>query len=102
MYDDLENPKFDISDPEAPVTYAQGRTIAMACGGIKTICANYEEGDSAAEALTEMGLNKGKASEVIDALKRARLNAPNFSDPAKARKAAGIAGHGLPMTSFPP
>lgn len=81
-----------IKDPNAAVTYAQGRMIAAACGGIKKICPNYEEGDSAAEALTEMGLNKGKASDVIDALEQAGLKEFNFGDEnaAKARKATEI------------
>jgi hypothetical protein len=87
MYEDLENP---IRDPEAAVTYAQGKIIALACGGIKNICPAYEEGASSAEALTEMGLNKGKASDVIEALDRAGLKQPNFGDPVKMRRATEL------------
>jgi hypothetical protein len=81
-----------IKDPNAAVTYAQGRMIAAACGGIKKICPSYEEGASAAEALTEMGLTKGKASDVIDALEQAGLKEFNFGDEkaAKAAKATAI------------
>lgn len=84
----FENP--DITDPDAAVTYAQGKLIALACGGIKNICPGYAEGASSAEALTEMGLTKGKASKVIEALAKAGLKQANMADPEKARKATQI------------
>lgn len=84
----FENP--DIPDPESPVTFAQGKLIALACGGIKNICSGYAEGASSAESLTQMGLNKGKASKVIEALAKAGLKQANMTDPEKARKATQI------------
>ena len=86
----FENP--DVKDPNAEVTYPQARAIANACGGITQICPNYEEGTRTDVALTEMGLNRGKASKVIDALKNADLLGWNFGpDKAdKARKATAI------------
>jgi hypothetical protein len=81
-----------IKDPNAAVTYAQGRMIAAACGGIKKICPSYEEGASAAESLTDMGLTKGKASDVIDALDKAGLKTFNLGpdNVDEAKKATAI------------
>ena len=81
-----------IKDPNAPVTYAQGKAIAAACGGIKKICPSYEEGASAADSLTDMGLNKGKASDVMEALSSANLIGFHFGpdNAAKAAKATQI------------
>lgn len=83
-----ENPT--ISDPNSPVTFGQGKLIAIACGGIKKICPAYEEGDSSAAALTAMGLTKGKASDVIEELERQGLKKANFDDAESARKATEI------------
>lgn len=71
----FENP--EPKNPEGPVSYMQGKVIALSCGGLSQICPTFRQRQAAgerlssAQVLTEMGLNAGKASKIIDILYKA-------------------------------
>lgn len=56
------------------VTYAQGRAISVSCGGLDQVCPNWRpasgERVSAADVLTDMGLDAAAASRVIEEMTR--------------------------------
>ena len=81
----------------APVSYDQGKTIVASIGGWATLCggkeaqeAAYASGVRPASMLTEMGMTRGKASEVIDALQRAGVYGFNQAKPSEAAAAREI------------
>ena len=86
--------------PEGEVSYAQGKGIGLALGGMAAYCPTAlrrgTEKLSNAQALTAMGLNRGSASKLIEALMSANVYAVNLENPKKAAKAREIlAGFGV-------
>jgi hypothetical protein len=82
-----------------PVSYNQGRAIGAAIGGMAATCGNPDlekavrEGKlSHADVLTQMGLNRGTASVVLQGLSELGLLTPNFGpeNKAKAEKAQAV------------
>lgn len=55
-------------DPSAKVTFKQGRTIGMSIGNMAAYCPSVSKYKTHADALSAMGLDRGTASMVIDAL----------------------------------
>ena len=70
--------KAKIKDPDADVTYPQGKEIGNAVGGLNLFCPKSvrpkKKGEkfSNAQALTKMGLTKGGASAIIANLRKER------------------------------
>lgn len=82
-----------------PVSYAQGKSIGMSIGGMAAACGNPDlekavrDGKlSHADVLTQMGLNRGTASVVIQGLSEMGLLTPNFGpeNAAKAQQAQAV------------
>ena len=86
----------EVKDPGAPLTFGQAKTIGYSIGGMAAYCPQYAGGEmSHRDALSEMGLTKGIASEVLDALHKqgVAITGPwDFSkrNDQQMRKAQGI------------
>ena len=80
--------------PEGEVSYAQGKGIGLALGGLESYCPSAlrrgTEKLSNAQALTAMGLNRGSASKLIEALVAAGVYGVNLENAKKAAKAREI------------
>jgi hypothetical protein len=82
----LDNMPVRPENINEPVTYNQGRAINVAVGGIHVLCGGESTLEaasaaqmSAADILSRMGLNRGRASEVLEAMTKAGVYGENFA-----------------------
>lgn len=68
----------ELKDPSGPISWGQAKVIGKSIGGMAAYCPQYaNQKVSHKQALTEMGLTKGAASAVIDAMKQAGVLRPH-------------------------
>jgi hypothetical protein len=75
------------------VSYMRGKMISLSVGGMSNFCpSRASERETAADALTRMGLTDDRAAAVLDAMQKAGVYGPNMKPEhqAKARKASEI------------
>ena len=73
------------------VSYMRGKMISLSVGGMSNFCpSRASDRETAADALTRMGLTDDRAAAVLSAMEKAGVYGPNLKDPAKAAKAAEI------------
>ena len=82
----LDNMPVKPENINEPVTYNQGRAINVAVGGIHVLCGGESTLEaasaaqmSAADILSRMGLNRGRASDVLEAMTKAGVYGENFA-----------------------
>jgi hypothetical protein len=68
-----------VKDPEGPVSFGQATVIGKSIGGLGSYCPHLvgQAGGSHQKALAQMGLTKGHASAVIDAMTKAGVLRPH-------------------------